>query len=424
LDREYKNWLDLETPEGKADLAKALIAIANHGGGYVILGYKDKAGNLKPDENRPVNLNKYSQENINGIIDSYADPTFHCTCYHVRHPNTGLSHPIIVVPGGHTVPIRTKRGGPSGQILKQNTIYTRRPGPSSDVPRTAWEWRELINRCVMNRKNEILNGKRSILEGAPTQDVEDQVDADLDEWVSDSLNRFNEVISERLPDEEPSRYSQGKWYVAYLIYGEFETPDLTQFRRMLYEVVGNETGWPVWLDRVPNNMPYSYDGTIECLIISKYFSDGAHSDYWRASPEGKMFLLRGYQEDVPNSPYEPGKELDVILPIWRIGECVLHSSRLAKTLSEKPLTIVFFACWEGLENRALFSGLAPLYGRHIGVCHTSTVKSKTTYRSDQIESNLPEIVNEILKPLYEAFDFYSLPRSTLLSELKKLQKKV
>ena len=42
---ELKGWLDLSQGEHKADLAKALMALANHGGGYVLLGYDDATEN-------------------------------------------------------------------------------------------------------------------------------------------------------------------------------------------------------------------------------------------------------------------------------------------------------------------------------------------------------------------------------------------
>jgi hypothetical protein len=39
LDLEIKNWLDLRSDENaRATLAKALLALANHGGGFLVLG--------------------------------------------------------------------------------------------------------------------------------------------------------------------------------------------------------------------------------------------------------------------------------------------------------------------------------------------------------------------------------------------------
>ena len=46
LGAEYKAWLDLSQNDGRATLAKAIIAIANHGGGFVVLGFDEEGENL------------------------------------------------------------------------------------------------------------------------------------------------------------------------------------------------------------------------------------------------------------------------------------------------------------------------------------------------------------------------------------------
>lgn len=59
LDTEFKDWLDLSLEKDKANLAKALLAIANHGGGYVVLGYKQKEGKLEANIPIPADRMKY-----------------------------------------------------------------------------------------------------------------------------------------------------------------------------------------------------------------------------------------------------------------------------------------------------------------------------------------------------------------------------
>ena len=399
--------------------------MANHGGGFVVLGYDDDNGTLTPAEPRPENLNQYSQDLVNGYIHRYADPVFHCECREVINPENRLAYPIVLVPGGHTTPIRTRRGGPNGQYFLQNVYLIRRPGPRSEAPQSAQEWSDFLNRCIMNRKDELLESFRSILTGVPTQIIDDSVDAALDEWISESLDRFTELINEKLHDEIPSRYSYGTWFVSYMINGEFVVPDLPSFREIIRSIEGNETGWPAWINDISHGMLYPYEGLIECLILGGKFQEGAFSDFWRASPDGRAFLLRGHQEDVSNSRHEPRTVFDLTLPIWRIGECVLHSYRFAEALSDDPLEITFSVQWAGLANRTLTSYANPRYMmRGSDVCHTDTINSKITFSSDQINTNFPDIVNEILKPLYEAFNFFSLPRSTLMYELKRLRKQV
>lgn len=50
---ELKGWLDLRSEEDKANLAHAILALANHGGGYIILGFQEVAGTWAPQKSRP-----------------------------------------------------------------------------------------------------------------------------------------------------------------------------------------------------------------------------------------------------------------------------------------------------------------------------------------------------------------------------------
>jgi hypothetical protein len=65
LDVEVKEWLDLSENGHRALLAKEIIALANHGGGYVVVGFEELAdGSFQPATPRPTNLDAWSQDNI------------------------------------------------------------------------------------------------------------------------------------------------------------------------------------------------------------------------------------------------------------------------------------------------------------------------------------------------------------------------
>ena len=60
LDVEIKGWLDLaRNQEHKATLAKALLALANHGGGYVIIGLTETDAGFATASGQPVSLDDY-----------------------------------------------------------------------------------------------------------------------------------------------------------------------------------------------------------------------------------------------------------------------------------------------------------------------------------------------------------------------------
>src|SRR5262249_30529652 len=135
----------------------------NHGGGYLVIGFED--GSLSPAHPRPSNLNGWSQHAIQAIVAKYIDPAVQCRVVHRARPGLQDSHPIVIVPGGHRVPVRSKSGSPDGRKLVAHRVYVRRAGPASEEPRTAEEWDRLFERILQNRKSELLEAFRSIMAG-------------------------------------------------------------------------------------------------------------------------------------------------------------------------------------------------------------------------------------------------------------------
>ena len=165
LDLELKNWLDLRGDRHhKAILAKAVMALANHGGGFILLGFEDGPDGVVEADNRPDAMTAYSQDVVNGIVEHYCEPSFHCEVSVEASP-AGSEFPVVKVPGGHRVPVRAKRSGPGESVFRENDIYVRKPGPRSEVPRSAQEWDELLSRCLENRRDELASLMRRVLAG-------------------------------------------------------------------------------------------------------------------------------------------------------------------------------------------------------------------------------------------------------------------
>ncbi len=423
LDIELKNWLDLSEGKAKANLAQALLALANHGGGYIILGHTKNNNEWIPDENRPENLGYYSQDVINGIVQRYADPSYHCEVHHVTHPERGDSFPIIKVPGGHKVPIRAIRPGPDGAHVHQNTYYIRRPGPCSEPPRTGREWDELISRCIRSSREDLLDRMRDIFLGignVPDRlSPEEQQKANLENWIQKAKEQWEALLKKRLPHESPSRYANGIWNVAYSLTGDFQIPSLKEFKEILRKAKGHETGWPLWvvIDR-EDMKPYVNNGFIECWF-TQVDDSAAYSDFWRASPEGKMFLLKGYYEDA-SEKVEPGTVFEVTTPIWQVGECLSHAERLANLFGNPTSSILIRFTWEGLSGRTLSSSPNLWVYRKL-TSQQETVVSEIQVQADQIVAALPEVVKTITKPLYEVFDFFDPSIETIDAELKRMR---
>lgn len=432
LDFEVKNWLNIRDPgDDKATLAKAILALANHGGGFVVLGLSEAESSLKEAEGRPATLDDYSQDLINGVVHSYCDPPFHCAV-HIVPNDTGALFPIIVVPGGHRVPVRARRAGPNGNIVQNNAIYIRKPGPRSETPQSAQDWEELLARCLRNRRDEMFDQIRDLITGAVPQVEPSPEPARLDAWISKSRQRWTELTNS-LPKEVGSRMPHGRYCFAYEISGERQQIAPGQLPDVLRRSVVRHTGWPpFWYPTRRGIEPYLIDGAVECWLgsdpeASPEECDAAHSDFWRIHPDGFAFLLRGYQEDSIDTerhglgPVAPASAFDITLPVWRAGETMLHARSLAANLFQGPTTIRFVAIYEGLAGRSLVSIDNRRFVSRSRTARQDHITLQTSIEAKAIDANLPEIIHPLLSPLYALFDFFELPMQLVVDELARMR---
>ncbi|KZL15878.1 RNA-binding domain-containing protein [Pseudovibrio sp. Ad26] len=431
LNVEIKNWLDIQhSKEDKATLAKAIIALANHGGGFILVGLEEREISASEAAGRPPALDRYNQDIINGIVSSYCDPEFHCSVHFERHQNQSI-FPIISVPGGHQVPVRAKRSGPNEKTIQKNAIYMRKIGPKSETPQSSREWDELLHKCLLNRREDLFEQIRSIVTGSVRQVDPVANDEALSKWSKRCFARWKS-LAHHLPDNSAPRMPHGYYYFSYELKGDRKELPLSQLPKALQQSETRHTGWPpFWYPTKAGITPYPIDNTIECWLgndaeSSFQFDDAAHSDFWRVNPEGFAFLMRGYQEDGDDlwgaSPApEAGTMLDVTLPIWRIGETLLHAKRLASHLFDGPTTLHFSAFYSGLEGRSLGVLSKDRVFHEKRTAHQNSVFLSTHVETQTIEANLPEIVHPLLSPLYELFDFYEPSIELVATELNRMR---
>lgn len=432
LDCEIKNWLDLQASnDDKATFAKAVLALANHGGGFVIFGLAETDAGMVEAEGRPTTLDSYSQDLINGIVHNYCDPSFHCAVHMVAN-QAGAVFPIVIVPGGHRVPVRARRAGPNGNTVHNNAIYIRKPGPRSETPQSAQDWDDLLARCLQNRRDEMFDQIRDLITGAVPQAEQPPEPARLDDWIGSSRARWMGLIN-TLPDGVGPRLPHGRFCVAYEILGERRPVAPARFPEVLRASVVRHTGWPpFWYPTKAGIEPYPIDGAVECWLGGDMQTppenrDAAHSDFWRVHPDGLAFLLRGYQEDgldvqrPGRTPVPPGSVFDITLPVWRIGEALLHARSLAANLFEGPTTIRFVVSYEGLAGRSLVSISNRRHVLEGRVSRQEQITLKTHIDAQAIDPNLPEIVHPLLSPLYALFDFCELPMQLVVEELTRMR---
>jgi hypothetical protein len=415
LDFEVKGWLDLKDPEPRGIVVKALIALENHGGGFLLIGFTESQGRLIPDTQRPDSLAQYGTDEINSIIKRNAEPSFHAHVTFQKHPETGEEFPLIQVPGTSKVPVRSRSATPNGS-LKLNVYYIRRSGPASEAPMDGTEWDALIRRCVLNQRNDIIDILRSFIPSVAPGNLNTLVDerSGLNQFVSDSFVRWS-AINSSLPSDDPSKINNGWFSFACQIVGQTKRLPPNLILESV-EKLRKYTGWPIFVAlHQPDSKPYLKDGALEASLTKLKTPSPAHADFWRIHPEGYFYMLRGYQEDDLQMLAEtrkeraPGTGLDLTVPVWRVAEFLLRSEELGRAMYEDGFSMILRCEWSGLQGRELFmfNPRRMLFDGHL--CSTNSVISEGKFRQGAISDMLPDVVKSLTEDLYQHFDFFQPP---------------
>ena len=421
---EYKGWLDLTTNEHRAVLAKAAMALANHGGGHVVLGMAE-VGGTPASVPRPDGVPEPTQDAVNAAVRRYASPEFHCQAYTVPHPATGVMHLVVAVPGGLTEPVMSRRDCPG--VLLQNKCYMRKPGPRSEEASTPEEWRALLGRCLRAGREDMLDAIRAIVTGqVEPSPASPDAGTLLAAFCRQARERWATLVAD-LPPDEPARFPRGSFELGFRLVGAEPAPSLADLRERLALARRTRcTGWPLFLEMSSHGRePHIVDGAIEAWVGRRTGGgwrddDPSLRDFWRASRDGELFSVRGFKEDALQG-YAPGSAFDVTLPVWRAGEGLLFAERLSGLFA--GVSAIAVRCsFTGLENRTLVSvgRMRAVFGDDVSRSGSIVLTGQPS--PGQVRDNLVEVVHQLLSPLYELFDFFRLTPELVGEELAKMRR--
>jgi hypothetical protein len=426
LDFEVKQWLDMTDAESHGIVAKALIALENHGGGFLLFGYKEDATKkLVPDPARPVSLEPYLTDAMNAILKKRSEPSFHVEVTLQVHPVTKEEYPLVRVTGRSKVPIRSD-SATAGGSLKQNVYYIRAPGPESRSPANAAEWDALLRRSLQNQREEIVGLLRTLLPTAPDllggKPTDEQ--ATLHAFAEASTLRWS-TLNAGLPEDNPSKITRGHFSFAARVLGTSKNVSAREIIEA-NQSARRYTGWPALVTlHQEKTRPRLVDGCIEAWLAHVAYPDVGHADFWRIDARGNFFLLRGYQEDSldPGKGFgKPGELFEATLPVWRVGEFLLRVADLADVMFETGYEVLVECTWTGLAGRHLFVHNMRRYipGGYAATEQTVTTRGK--FPQQVVRELLPDTVKVMTHSMYEHFDFFAPPDTFYSEELAEMTK--
>ena len=377
LEVEYKSWRNLDHPEDRAELARDIAALANHGGGFIVFGFHEQA--LTPDDSDPFRTNCTS-ERVAAIVQTYLDPAVPCAVV-TGISTTGTLHPVIRVASHGTTPVCVKLDGPlidRERLIERGAYYIRKHNPASSgralgllFPQSArievaQEWAPLIRRCVRYDREALLGLLDVSLEGrtsAPefAQRLLTWHRAAHDAFmtlvprspVAESLARNHYVLSYgiELARSEALEHAQLPERLRHTVFSVQE-----QFRSGC-----NMFDLPYQRGMQARFVLDPSSGEADCDFLEAAWlrarNPGEMADFWRVSPRGLATIVRAYAEDQTQPVERPsvrrGTYMSPDVLTQEIAELVCHARAFARLFAGAQR--VSFRCeWRGLAGRRIF----------------------------------------------------------------------
>jgi hypothetical protein len=418
LEVEYKGWLNLADNICRADVARHIAALANHGGGRIVFGFTDDMtyAGLNPTSSPAID-----HDCISGIVKKYLEPPFQCDV-DVVVSKAGNAHPVVTVPPHGATPVCAKANGPelNGRPagIVHGTYYVRKPGPESAPVLTANEWGPLIRRCAVHDRTAILGAIQAVL-NAPASSASTTTDQ-LRSWHDAARLAFLRDL--KAVGNYPPIYEKAHVQLSYrIITSEDERLTGTELIAALREV-NNEvrdlvrTGWSMFFifDRTGIQPVWAVDPAsgegeldfLECSLLRDPRLDWTGCDLWRVTTGGKAALVREYWEDEADwckaRRIEPGTGFDPNLMLRSVSELVRHARGLAGRLGFA--TDVEFRCeWHGLAGRVLVNERGGVWSPRqppIDALRVATANSPVA----SLDSDWPAVVSRLASPVARLFD--------------------
>lgn len=406
LGAEYKARGNLETSIGRAKFARHLAALANHGGGYVVIGFDN---DLKPQEPRPP---LPSRDDVARVVKLYLEPVFQCDVRELVDAE-GRTYAVVVVPPHGPTPVCCCADGPQegGKVqgIARGAYYIRKPGPESAPILTPQEWTPLIRRCALAERSSLLGAIETALRGG---DQTPALDTLLLDWHDAASVAYSKGADAHARGAE---VATSHFHFSYAIETSGDIPKMSELAGILRRVglvldTEVHTGWGMFHVFDGPIAPRSKtdarleDGELEFLEMNLLETDSkvGMTDLWRVSATGLASIQRGFIEDTHWwKDIPPGQVFSPNQMAMNVTELVRHASLLAREFG--AASQVHFRCeWRGLENRQLHDFYHPwIFSGHPAA--DDVRKSRATATIGKLEAAWQEIAAELAGPVARAF---------------------
>ncbi|WP_022678343.1 helix-turn-helix domain-containing protein [Novosphingobium sp. B-7] len=427
---ELKSWLDPTNPPHLQVIIRTLIALRNHGGGTLLIGFKDNGDPRADDAPYDVEA-QYHPDHIQEMVSRYASDPFEVRVELIDRG--GRKHPRIDVPTGIRTPVRVKaslmqeRDGAPVALLTKGEIPTRtltsngRPSTVADCSKDDLD--RMMQICFDNREADIARFIRRNLAGVGPAIAELMATAGLAPSPSDAqlAAEFLDLGDRHFAEEYdrlqvPAQIAElrgwGGREVAMVI-----SPAPAGFRanhdflRRMLSAVPRLSSYPPWLDTAVGGLESEAkvrQGRWEALLYVTGMFDALTFEMF--DPTGDFYERRLNLVDViaRRNKVTPRAVLGERQAITDVAEVFLTGLAFAGAMgvADRDHELHWAFRWTGLQGRMVDAWFAGGPSRYVSVEDTSPV-CQVSFPADTPATALVPLIEETMAPMFEMFRGYS-----------------
>jgi hypothetical protein len=411
---DYKgafSWDEASNDE-KCQITKDVLAFSNtRDGGVILIGVNDKSGVLEGLTEEQ--FASFDQTKFNSFVHRYTDPNHSSNVHRIVVDGTRVV--VIDVPEFADVPILSARDAnssvnPSKLILRKAALYMRTEKASSEVIEDADAMRELLNRGLLRRQDDLLRAIKQIVlpnQAPAISDPGAEFQAEL-ENAERYLSELGDGAFSQLPrwrvQLQPEAYIWNRISSANQLQRQVQESAIS-LRGWTFPIVGRVTG-AVWTN---------FDGGSQ----SFFNGPGQRPEALRAYKSGLVVWSSGMGEDTWRG-LAGQNVISFVALIYSVTEWVLFARRFYETILSVDERIHLTVGASAIKGRRLISAdpSAELHGDF--QIEVAGFEIREAVGVSDLRADPEAIARRIIRRIYELFNWNDPDEKMLQSWQKKL----
>ena len=296
-------------------MVKDFLAMANAGGGFIIVGVDDKITELgaKFSGVSEENLASWETTRVSEYVNSLCSPPINIELYKFTSIKWRKPFVALEIPGHGKTPhfcIRDSNDSAGNAVLRRGAVYYRTKDKSSKEICDPADWDELLNRCVIDRKEELTlifeQVLRSVSPSSPLP-AGTPVDAvlELDWFAKRAKPHCNLPVGLKLVF----------WEVLVSPLHKKYTSDVRVILEALDESMVDHRGWPYIFCFQNSRCDYRTTDSSIYAVETEPFGSRWRFDYWEFEYTKELFYSRSLTDEssvAKHATFDPAIQVALI----------------------------------------------------------------------------------------------------------------